>query len=177
MCGALSYGGLGHAKVQLKLSIWGRNARDSNDNGDTRKRLRPQAGEREWHGSASANGLLMQAIFRMGIPVSGKNLFPSNIRACHLVRDSRQQETATPRGRLEYDLMVAMNVADLRPGRSEVGPGRLSALRLYWPLDSSCSREDVQPSSASLWYDVHRALPGVARTNADEERRLCRRAR
>ena len=27
-------------------------------------------------GSASANGLLMQAIFRMGIPVSGKNLFP-----------------------------------------------------------------------------------------------------
>ncbi len=31
-------------------------------------------------GSASANGLLMQAIFRMGIPVSGKNLFPSNIQ-------------------------------------------------------------------------------------------------
>ena len=30
-------------------------------------------------GSASANGLIMQAIFRMGIPVSGKNLFPSNI--------------------------------------------------------------------------------------------------
>ena len=27
-------------------------------------------------GSASANSLLMQAIFRMGIPVSGKNLFP-----------------------------------------------------------------------------------------------------
>ena len=27
-------------------------------------------------GSASANGLLMQAIFRMGIPVTGKNLFP-----------------------------------------------------------------------------------------------------
>ena len=31
-------------------------------------------------GSASTNGLLMQAIFRMGIPVSGKNLFPSNIQ-------------------------------------------------------------------------------------------------
>ena len=30
-------------------------------------------------GSASANGLLMQSIFRMGIPVSGKNVFPSNI--------------------------------------------------------------------------------------------------
>ena len=31
-------------------------------------------------GSASANGLIMQAIFRMVIPVSGKNLFPSNIQ-------------------------------------------------------------------------------------------------
>jgi hypothetical protein len=31
-------------------------------------------------GSASANSLILQAIFRMGVPVSGKNLFPSNIQ-------------------------------------------------------------------------------------------------
>ena len=31
-------------------------------------------------GSASANGLLMKALFRMGVPVTGKNLFPSNIQ-------------------------------------------------------------------------------------------------
>ena len=31
-------------------------------------------------GSSSANNLLMRAIFRMGVPVSGKNLFPSNIQ-------------------------------------------------------------------------------------------------
>ena len=31
-------------------------------------------------GSASANGLLMKAIFRMGVPVVGKNIFPSNIQ-------------------------------------------------------------------------------------------------
>ena len=31
-------------------------------------------------GSASANGLLRKAIFRMGIPVVGKNYFPSNIQ-------------------------------------------------------------------------------------------------
>ena len=31
-------------------------------------------------GSASANSLIMQAIFRMGVPVTGKNLFPSNIQ-------------------------------------------------------------------------------------------------
>ncbi|MEA5446626.1 2-oxoacid:acceptor oxidoreductase family protein, partial [Gammaproteobacteria bacterium AB-CW1] len=31
-------------------------------------------------GSASANGLLMKSIFRMGVPVMGKNYFPSNIQ-------------------------------------------------------------------------------------------------
>ena len=31
-------------------------------------------------GSASANGLLMRSIFRMGVPVTGKNYFPSNIQ-------------------------------------------------------------------------------------------------
>jgi 2-oxoglutarate/2-oxoacid ferredoxin oxidoreductase subunit alpha len=31
-------------------------------------------------GSASANGLLMKSFFRMGIPVAGKNYFPSNIQ-------------------------------------------------------------------------------------------------
>ncbi|MEL7373315.1 MAG: hypothetical protein AAGJ36_02530, partial [Pseudomonadota bacterium] len=31
-------------------------------------------------GSASANGLLLKALFRMGIPVCGKNYFPSNIQ-------------------------------------------------------------------------------------------------
>jgi 2-oxoglutarate ferredoxin oxidoreductase subunit alpha len=31
-------------------------------------------------GSASANALLMKALFRMGIPVTGKNVFPSNIQ-------------------------------------------------------------------------------------------------
>ncbi len=51
-------------------------------------------------GSASANGLLMQAIFRMGIPVSGKNLFPSNIQGLptwYEVRVNKQGHTPAPR--------------------------------------------------------------------------------
>src|SRR5215212_11385726 len=74
-------------------------------------------------GSASANGLLMQAIFRMGIPVSGKNVFPSNIQGLptwYEIRVNPQGYTArTPR----FDLVVAMNnstygrdVTDLQPG-------------------------------------------------------------
>lgn len=33
-------------------------------------------------GSATSNTILLKSLFRMGIPVSGKNIFPSNIQAC-----------------------------------------------------------------------------------------------
>ena len=46
-------------------------------------------------GSASANSLLMQAIFRMGIPVSGKNLFPSNIQGLPTCTRSASTSRAT----------------------------------------------------------------------------------
>ena len=56
-------------------------------------------------GSASANGLIMQAIFRMGVPVTGKNVFPSNIQGLptwYEIRVSKDGYTArTPR----FDLM------------------------------------------------------------------------
>jgi len=62
-------------------------------------------------GSASANGLLMQAIFRMGVPVTGKNVFPSNIQGLptwYEIRVSHHGYTArTP----AFDLMVALNPA------------------------------------------------------------------
>ena len=50
-------------------------------------------------GSASANSLLMQAIFRMGIPVTGKNIFPSNIQGLptfYEIRVSKDGYTARP---------------------------------------------------------------------------------
>jgi 2-oxoglutarate ferredoxin oxidoreductase subunit alpha len=48
-------------------------------------------------GSASANSLLLQSIFRMGIPVCGKNVFPSNIQGLptwYEIRVSRDGYTA-----------------------------------------------------------------------------------
>ena len=50
-------------------------------------------------GSASANSLLMQAIFRMGIPISGKNVFPSNIQGLPPGTRSGSARRDTPRGR------------------------------------------------------------------------------
>ena len=62
-------------------------------------------------GSASANGLIMQAIFRMGVPVTGKNVFPSNIQGLptwYEIRVNKHGYTArTP----QFDLMVALNAA------------------------------------------------------------------
>ena len=94
-------------------------------------------------GSASANGLLMQAIFRMGIPVSGKNLFPSNIQGLptwYEIRVSKEGHTARA---LDYDLMVAMNSQTYARDVREVREGGYILYDSSWPLDKSLIRDDV----------------------------------
>src|SRR5713226_1382211 len=94
-------------------------------------------------GSASANGLLMQAIFRMGIPVSGKNLFPSNIQGLptwYEIRVNRDGYTARA---LDYDLMVAMNSQTYARDIHEVREGGYVLYDSTWPLDASLKRDDV----------------------------------
>ena len=73
-------------------------------------------------GSASANGLLMQAIFRMGIPVSGKNLFPSNIQGLPTWYEIRVNKDGYTARALDYDLMVAMNAQTYARDIQEVRP-------------------------------------------------------
>ncbi len=95
-------------------------------------------------GSASANGLLMQAMFRMGVPVTGKNLFPSNIQGLptwYEIRVSRDGYTARA---LDYDLMVAMNSQTYAKDIQEVRPGGYLLYDSSWPLDRSLSRPDIQ---------------------------------
>src|SRR5213082_2568212 len=53
-------------------------------------------------GSASANSLLMQAIFRMGVPVTGKNLFPSNIQGLPTAYEIRVNKTGYTARATEY---------------------------------------------------------------------------
>jgi 2-oxoglutarate ferredoxin oxidoreductase subunit alpha len=60
-------------------------------------------------GSQSANLVLLRSIFRMGIPVSGKNLFPSNIAGLptwYTIRASKDGYVARKK---EIDLLIAMN--------------------------------------------------------------------
>jgi 2-oxoglutarate ferredoxin oxidoreductase subunit alpha len=94
-------------------------------------------------GSASANGLLMQAIFRMGIPVSGKNLFPSNIQGLPTWYEIRVNKNGHTARALEYDLMVAMNAQTYARDIREVRSGGYVLYDSSWPLDRSLSRADV----------------------------------
>ena len=94
-------------------------------------------------GSASANGLLMQAIFRMGIPVSGKNLFPSNIQGLPTWYEIRVNKEGRTSRALEYDLIVAMNAQTYARDIKEVRPGGYVLFDSTWPLDKGLLRQDV----------------------------------
>jgi len=95
-------------------------------------------------GSASANSLLMQAIFRMGIPVSGKNLFPSNIQGLPTWYEVRVNHAGHVARALDYDLVVAMNAETYARDVKEVRSGGYLLYDSTWPLDASLMREDVQ---------------------------------
>jgi 2-oxoglutarate/2-oxoacid ferredoxin oxidoreductase subunit alpha len=94
-------------------------------------------------GSASANGLLMQAVFRMGIPVSGKNLFPSNIQGLPTWYEIRVNGDGYTARALDYDLMVAMNAQTYAQDIREVHSGGYVLYDSSWPLDPALSRDDV----------------------------------
>src|SRR5579872_7184619 len=95
-------------------------------------------------GSASANSLLMQAMFRMGIPVSGKNLFPSNIQGLPTWYEIRVNKDGYCARSLDYDLMVAMNAQTYAKDIREVRSGGYVLYDSTWPLDEALSRDDVQ---------------------------------
>jgi len=94
-------------------------------------------------GSASANGLLMQAIFRMGIPVSGKNLFPSNIQGLPTWYEIRVNHNGYTARALDYDLMVAMNSQTYGRDIREVRENGYVLYDSTWPLDKALLRDDV----------------------------------
>ena len=94
-------------------------------------------------GSASANGLLMQAIFRMGIPVTGKNVFPSNIQGLptwYEIRVSKDGYTARPS---LVDMVVALNPSTYAKDVATVRPGGYLVYDSTWPLDPDLVREGI----------------------------------
>src|SRR5579883_3198721 len=74
-------------------------------------------------GSQSANSVLLRSIFGMGIPVSGKNLFPSNIAGLptwYTIRASKHGYVARKK---EIDILVAMNAETAKEDVLSLPPG------------------------------------------------------
>ncbi|MEM9054738.1 MAG: 2-oxoacid:acceptor oxidoreductase family protein, partial [Pseudomonadota bacterium] len=94
-------------------------------------------------GSASANGLLMKSIFRMGIPVVGKNVFPSNIQGLPTWYEIRVSGEGHAGRSGDVHMMVAMNQATYEQDLAELSPGGVLLYDSTWPRPELDSRPDV----------------------------------
>ncbi len=94
-------------------------------------------------GSASANGLLRKAIFRMGVPVVGKNYFPSNIQGLPTWYEIRVTGDGYCCRSDRVDVMVAMNAQTYARDLAEVEPGGCLVYDSTWPRSKLLNREDI----------------------------------
>ena len=94
-------------------------------------------------GSASANGLVRKAIFRMGIPVVGKNYFPSNIQGLPTWYEIRVTGDGYQSRSKRLDLMVAMNAQTYTRDMAEVSPGGWLVYDSTWPRSKLLNRDDI----------------------------------
>jgi 2-oxoglutarate ferredoxin oxidoreductase subunit alpha len=94
-------------------------------------------------GSSSANNLLMKSIFRMDIPVSGKNLFPSNIQGLPTWYEIRANPAGYTSRSTRADFLVALNAETYAQDIKEVRSGGYLLYDNTWPLDEKLHRDDI----------------------------------
>src|SRR5438477_3957338 len=102
-------------------------------------------------GSQSANSVLLRAIFQMGVPVSGKNLFPSNIAGLPTWFTIRASKDGYVARKKEIDFLVAMNQETAQEDVMTLAPG--AAVLYDEPLQLNKLRKDLMFHSVP--YDKH----------------------
>jgi 2-oxoglutarate/2-oxoacid ferredoxin oxidoreductase subunit alpha len=95
-------------------------------------------------GSASANELFAKAILRMGVPVSPRNIFPSNIQGLPTWYEVRVTERGWLGRRGGVDLMVAMNPQTWDDDIKEIESGGYLVYDSSKPMSKSKFRDDIQ---------------------------------
>jgi 2-oxoglutarate/2-oxoacid ferredoxin oxidoreductase subunit alpha len=121
-------------------------------------------------GSASANNLFARGVFRMGVPVSPKNIFPSNIQGLPTWYEVRVSEKGYLGSRGGVDIMVATNPQSFRQDVDCLEPGgyflydntkhldiryqRDDVHYLGVPLTDMCRREYTDPRQRQLFKNV-----------------------
>jgi 2-oxoglutarate ferredoxin oxidoreductase subunit alpha len=93
-------------------------------------------------GSQTANLVLLRAIFQMGVPVSGKNMFPSNIAGLPTWYTIRANRDGYVGRKKEVDFLVAMNPETAQEDVLTLAPG--AAVLYDEPLKLNTLRGDVQ---------------------------------
>jgi 2-oxoglutarate/2-oxoacid ferredoxin oxidoreductase subunit alpha len=98
-------------------------------------------------GSQSSNSVLMRSIFQMGVPVSGKNMFPSNIAGLPTWFTIRANKDGWIARKKEIDVMVCMNPATARDDVAALTPDSICIYDA--PLNCKAMRSD-----GILFYEV-----------------------
>lgn len=94
-------------------------------------------------GSASANGMFAKALFRMGIPVATRNIFPSNIQGLPTWFEVRVSEKGYLGRREGVDIMVAMNAETYSEDVESIVSGGYLFYDSSKPLDKRLERSDI----------------------------------
>ncbi len=94
-------------------------------------------------GSASANKLFSKGVFRMGVPISAKNIFPSNIQGLPTWYEVRVNEKGFLGRRGGIDVMVGMNPQSMARDIAEVEKGGYFVYDSTKPLEKSMLRDDI----------------------------------
>ncbi|MDF7825722.1 2-oxoacid:acceptor oxidoreductase subunit alpha [Pontiellaceae bacterium B12227] len=94
-------------------------------------------------GSASANKLFSRAVFRMGVPISPKNIFPSNIQGLPTWYEVRINENGFLGRRGGIDVMVGMNPQSMERDITEVEKGGYFIYDSTRPINPDFKRDDI----------------------------------
>jgi 2-oxoglutarate ferredoxin oxidoreductase subunit alpha len=94
-------------------------------------------------GSQSSNLILTNAIFRLGIPVAPKNVFPSNIEGLPTWFDVRVTSKGYQCRSRDIDVLVALNAATWRDDVASVKPGGVLVHEAAYPVSGDARRDDL----------------------------------
>ena len=112
-------------------------------------------------GSASANTLLMKSIFRSGVPVMGKNFFPSNIQGLPTWYEIRVSHAGHLARSGSVELMVALNPETYARDVRELAPGGYLVYDSTWPRPVLLSRSDITAVGVPLARMCNENFNGV----------------
>ena len=94
-------------------------------------------------GSASANGLFAKAVYKMGVPVTPKNIFPSNIQGLPTWYEVRVSEKNYLGRRAGIDIMVAVNAQSFANDLNSLSPGGYFVYDNSGSINTAELRQDV----------------------------------